>query len=263
MKKNFCIHDKNKYRCIECNPKSFCEHKKIKCICTKCKPEINEKRRMKKQKRPQCEHLKRKDNCKICSGCIHGKLCCIICNPKQYCEHKIKKTQCKKCKGGSICPHNKRKSLCIECDGGSICKHKKRRSRCKECGNSFCEHNKLIYYCKVCKPELYFMHLQRSRLKNILKNLGEKEHTNEYLGCSSSDFFKHILSKMTPCMTYENIHIDHIKPISKFNLENKIELYQCCHWSNLQPLLAKDNLVKGNKWSEKDEINWKENIIKI
>ena len=60
-------------------------------------------------------------------------------------------------------------------------------------------------------------------------------------------------------MTIDNIHIDHIKPVSKFNFEN---VYECCHWSNLQPLLAKDNLKKNNKWSDKDEINWRNNIIK-
>jgi hypothetical protein len=40
-------------------------------------------------------------------------------------------------------------------------------------------------------------------------------------------------------------HIDHIKPCSSFNLEEPHEQMTCFHWSNLQPLWAKDNLRKG------------------
>lgn len=61
-------------------------------------------------------------------------------------------------------------------------------------------------------------------------------------------------------MTYENIHIDHIKPISVFNLENEEEFLECCNYTNLQPLLIKDNLEKSNKWNEEKEKYWKENI---
>ena len=48
-------------------------------------------------------------------------------------------------------------------------------------------------------------------------------------------------------MTWDNIHIDHIKPISVFNLDDEEEFLDCCHYTNLQPLLAVDNLEKFNK----------------
>ena len=66
---------------------------------------------------------------------------------------------------------------------------------------------------------------------------------------------------MTPEMTFENIHIDHIKPISKFDLTKKEEIKRCFNYTNLQPLLIKDNLSKSNKWTENDEIYWTDNII--
>ena len=47
---------------------------------------------------------------------------------------------------------------------------------------------------------------------------------------------------------------------SKSDLENEEELLNCCHYTNFQPLLAEDNLEKYNKWSEADEVFWKENI---
>jgi hypothetical protein len=61
-------------------------------------------------------------------------------------------------------------------------------------------------------------------------------------------------------MNWDNIHLDHIKPVSKFNLEDETELLDCCHYTNFQPLLIKDNLNKSNKWSETDELFWNANI---
>ena len=46
-----------------------------------------------------CEHDKKKRNCKVCS-------------PQNYCEHNREKYQCKECGGGSICEHGKKKSIC-------------------------------------------------------------------------------------------------------------------------------------------------------
>ena len=57
-----------------------------------------------------------------------------------------------------------------------------------------------------------------------------------------------------------NIHIDHIRPVSRFNLSDPDEFLQCSHYTILQPLLAKDNLEKSNKWTNENEIFWQENI---
>jgi hypothetical protein len=43
-------------------------------------------------------------------------------------------------------------------------------------------------------------------------------------------------------MDFTNIHIDHIKPVSRFNFTDEgEELLDCCNYTNLQPLLAIDN----------------------
>lgn len=94
----------------------------------------------------------------------------------------------------------------------------------------------------------------------MLETLGKSKSTLEYLGCSAEFFHKYIMSAMTPGMTIENIHIDHIKPVSKFNLSDEDEVRKCCHYTNLQPLLAKENLRKNNKWSPEEELEWNKKI---
>ena len=103
-----------------------------------------------------------------------------------------------------------------------------------------------------------FICRQRWVLHNSLK---KNKPTNEYIGCDKLALYEHILKQMTPEMTFENIHIDHIKPISKFKLDDEKEIQRCFNYTNLQPLLIKDNLIKGCKWTEDDEIHWTNNII--
>ena len=67
--------------------------------------------------------------------------------------------------------------------------------------------------------------------------------------------------KLTEGMTWDNIHIDHIKPVSRFNLDLEEEFNKCSHYTNLQPLTAKDNLLKHNKRTDENDKYWNENII--
>lgn len=51
-------------------------------------------------------------------------------------------------------------------------------------------------------------------------------------------------------MTWDNWapkgwHVDHIIPLSSFDLTNRDQLLAACHYTNLQPLWAKENLQKG------------------
>jgi hypothetical protein len=188
---------------------------------------------------------------------------CIDCGKLSICLHKKLKWNCTDCNGVQICIHKKIKKSCKDCGGTDICIHKKIKYFCKECnGKGICIHDIRSYDCKICKPHYYLVNLLRERIRYSLKKLGKTKNTIDYLGCSPEEFYNYIKAKMTSEMSLNNIHIDHIKPVSKFNFENIEDVYQCCHWSNLQPLLSIDNLKKNNKWSIEDEINWKKNIIK-
>lgn len=198
----------------------------------------------------KCDHGRQKRYCKICGGssmCIHGrvKYSCNNCKESAMCIHEKRKTLCKLCGGGSICEHQLRRAECILCDGSQLCEHKIDKRR-----------------CKVCNLSSYLIHLQRTNLNRVLKqsSIIKTGHSIDYLGCDSIYFKDYIQSKMIDCMNWDNIHLDHIKPISKFNLDDETEFLDCCHYTNFQPLLAKDNISKSAKWSETDELFWVENI---
>lgn len=91
----------------------------------------------------------------------------------------------------------------------------------------------------------------RTRIKEALKDNYETSLV-KYIGCSIKKLKFYIESKWQSGMSWDNYgfygwHIDHIKPFACFNLTNEQELYKVCHYTNLQPLWAKDNLKKGSK----------------
>ena len=70
------------------------------------------------------------------------------------------------------------------------------------------------------------------------------------LGCTIPELLIHIESQFKKGMTWSNWgmfgwHIDHIKPLYSFNLSNKEKFLEAVHYTNLQPLWAKENLVKN------------------
>jgi hypothetical protein len=93
----------------------------------------------------------------------------------------------------------------------------------------------------------------RTRTNQALaaKQWPKKSNFAQYLGCSPSELKIHLENLFKPGMTWENHsiygwHIDHVKPLSLAN--NEEELYKLCHYTNLQPMWAKDNLSKGDNY---------------
>lgn len=150
------------------------------------------------------------------------------------------------------------------------------RGKCKECSNQQCHK----YYIKH-KKEIQIRHKNynaspkrkqqvrdyiRNKRKNnihfkIKDNLrrrinyaissGKKnDHTIKLLGCSIEYFKMHIESLWSDGMSWENYgmfgwHLDHIIPCANFDLSNPAEQNKCFHYTNIQPLWAKDNWSKG------------------
>jgi hypothetical protein len=93
--------------------------------------------------------------------------------------------------------------------------------------------------------------LIRSRVWNFLNynNITKKNGTFDIVGCSPEFLKEYLEQKFTEGMSWDlmgqHIHIDHIIPLSSANTEE--EIYKLCHYTNLQPLWAEDNLKKSNK----------------
>ncbi len=99
---------------------------------------------------------------------------------------------------------------------------------------------------------------ESEKLRNLLRNRLNKAISINCkngsavrdLGCSIEEFKSYLESKFTPDMNWSNRgvkgwHIDHIVPLSAFDLTNPEELKKACHYTNLQPLWWNDNLSKG------------------
>jgi len=92
----------------------------------------------------------------------------------------------------------------------------------------------------------------RGRINKFFKlnEINKKNNTFDIVGCSPIFLKEYIENKFTEGMSWDNRglfgwHIDHIIPLSSAKTEE--EIYTLCHYTNLQPLWAEDNLRKGNK----------------
>ena len=88
----------------------------------------------------------------------------------------------------------------------------------------------------------------RSRTKDAFKRKSYRKtsKTAEMLGVPYEVVKDHIERQFTKGMTWENQgewHIDHIIPLASAQTES--ELIKLCHYTNLQPLWAMDNLSKN------------------
>jgi len=95
----------------------------------------------------------------------------------------------------------------------------------------------------------------RSRLTSALKGGYKSGSAVQDLGCTIEKLRKHLESmfyshsETGKKMTWDNYglkgwHIDHIKSLASFDLTDRNQLLEACHYTNLQPLWAEDNLSK-------------------
>jgi hypothetical protein len=175
-------------------------------------------------------------------------------------------------------PHNK---VCSKCHGefgkSNFHKHKNTPDHlspsCKNCARQKYElsRDKILlnikeYYLKFPekrretqriqskKPEKRIARNTRNRIKDAIKrkNLNYNGKILKATCCNSTFLKQYLESLFQEGMTWDNYgfygwHIDHIKPLSSFDLSDPVQISLANHWTNLQPLWAKDNLSKSNK----------------
>jgi hypothetical protein len=107
---------------------------------------------------------------------------------------------------------------------------------------------------KEIKLQRKISNLLRDRIRSALKRkTAEKsQKTIDLIGCSISFLMSYLENKFQKGMAWENQgqwHIDHIIPCASFDLTLSEEQKKCFHYTNLQPLWAKENMSKGSKKS--------------
>ena len=100
----------------------------------------------------------------------------------------------------------------------------------------------------------------RKRVWEAVKNNQKSDRTMALLGCTIEELKKHLKTKFTFGMSWENYgfygwHVDHIIPCIHFNLSDPEQQKKCFHYSNLQPLWALDN------WRKRDKMNYNTEIM--
>ncbi len=147
------------------------------------------------------------------------------------------------------------------------------RTYCKVCSKEYNTKNRNWIYLK--EKEYWAARPEQLKRKNKIhqykrrQNLGYRLATNlrcrisklfrlkkvgshiRDLGCSIPELKQHLESKFQSGMSWDNYgkwHIDHIKPVCSFNLDNREQLLIAVNYTNLQPLWAIDNLKKAGKF---------------
>ena len=103
-----------------------------------------------------------------------------------------------------------------------------------------------------CDVNYKLQEILRNRLRNAIKKNKKVGSAVKDLGCSVEELKCYLESKFQLGMSWENHglygwHIDHIKPLASFDLMDRKQFLEACHYTNLQPLWAKDNIIKGDK----------------
>lgn len=140
--------------------------------------------------------------------------------------------------------------------------------RIQELEEKIGKENTICKYCEEVKPKTRFRHNRkkcadcerdepidkfkrniRSRIYIALK-AKKTYHTIEYLGCTAQNYLEWLQYK-NPQYTLNNRgiewHIDHVVPLSRFNLDDIDEQMIAFNWCNTMPLSPSENLAKNNK----------------
>jgi 5-methylcytosine-specific restriction endonuclease McrA len=97
-------------------------------------------------------------------------------------------------------------------------------------------------------PAYACIHRLRSRAAFAYAGKVKPATTIELIGCSPEQFKAHMESLFKPGMSWDlrtEWHIDHIIPLSAFDLDDPVQAKAAFNWKNCQPLWAVENLRKG------------------
>jgi hypothetical protein len=118
-----------------------------------------------------------------------------------------------------------------------------------------------IEYMATYRQSLPYNTIQNKLARNLRGRLGKaikfgykSGSAVDDLGCSIEELKLYLEKKLQENMSWDNYgvgvnrwSIDHITPISHFNLTNRKQLLKACNYKNLQPLWNSENSRKCNR----------------
>jgi hypothetical protein len=115
-----------------------------------------------------------------------------------------------------------------------------------------CPHKRETRKCKICDFQGYILDLARCQVRSAIK-YNKLKKTVDYLGCDIEQYKTHIEKGFNEenGFTWDNYgklwHIDHIIPL-KYDNPTIEQTTERLHYTNTQPLLASENIAKGNRY---------------
>ena len=105
-------------------------------------------------------------------------------------------------------------------------------------------------------PIYRLRHNQRKRISIAFERVNKKHHKSmksmRLIGCTQEELVQHIEAQFQKGMSWNNYgskwHVDHIIPISWFDLSSEMCQKIAFGYKNLQPLWKKENLLKGARY---------------
>jgi hypothetical protein len=114
---------------------------------------------------------------------------------------------------------------------------------------------KFDYYNNRIKSDNDFKVLMNTKryIRNIVKN-NKIGSNNDLICCTIQQYRNNLETQFKVGMNWENYgkvwHVDHIIPVSFFDVSDLTEQKLAFHWGNTQPLFTKENLEKSDKIPE-------------
>jgi len=190
---------------------------------------------------------------------------CTICNKKFTQNSDVQKYCTQKCYKQAM------KIYYIELHRKNYQKKIKKSVICPVCKEEFIQNSNSQKYCsKKCYEKVSLQKrceqykkryridinyrlglILRCRILGALKGINKSKSTMKLLGCSIAFFKDYYESKFIRGMSWTKvmngeIHCDHIIPCTNFDLNKPEEQRKCFNYTNLQPLWAKENIIKSN-----------------
>ena len=104
----------------------------------------------------------------------------------------------------------------------------------------------------------------RSKLCNYLNSTVNLDVRRTLIGCSATQFKEWLAYQFESGFSFDNRGtvwvLDHVIPISKFDILDEEEFERCFHWSNVQPLTKEQNLRKTNKTTVEEQVSHQQKI---